>query len=541
MEERLTGSPKMFSTLGGTGIHQVTRDLADTDAELSKIMNKHGARKFWAAVKAQGLEPEDVDRVARKNEIKINSAVPETSKAQITQHRSKMWEDLRQSRLRDVEICLENMKDEDVRRYWGCTKGINPVGPKDIPAAEQLGGMGDFNDQMDRETAKAKAEQGRKATGLGLAFLLEKKKREEAEAKVAAFEKRIAEYKKEQIKEWKERAEGSKKKAEKRTADAERAANARREWEDQTEVALWDRFGGARARREHRYSPEGLAAKLAANKQKRMAAFEQAAQQEHDMLERLEEKRILCEERLEVRRQDVEDSMEKQRNDSQAKFQQRQVLIHAKTTEWVEQKLASHKQHQDHLDHSRSEYRKSLKEKSKSTGKIRNDAFIKVAQGKERLKTQNDERDKAIALKYEEADVRREALNAMALKNENDIHTFREIKHGTFGELTRRRNEENRSRRDAQSQRLVIDLAERQAKGISKTDSAVTLLKSRQQISKDMLSLKDRATEGFLKIQCEPDEGKVIATMNAMGFDMPTLPEPEDDDGGGGEAPAKAF
>jgi len=540
MEERLTGSPKMFSTLGGTGIHQVTRDLADTDPALSKILNTHGARKFWAAVKAQGLEPEDVDKVARKNEIKINAAVPESSKAQITQHRSKMWEDLRQSRLRDVEICLENMKDEDVRRYWACSKGINPVGTKDIPAVDQLGGMGDFNEQMDRETAKAKAEQSRKATGLGLEFLLEKKKREEAEAKVAAFEKRIAEYKKEQIKGWKEKAAESVKKAEKRTADAERAAQQRREWEDETEVALWDRFGGARARREHRYSPEGLAGKLAANKAKRVAAFEQAAQQEHDMLERLEEKRLQCEERLEVRRQDVEERMEQQRNDSQAKFQQRQVMIHAKTTEWVEQKLASHKNHQDHLDHSRSEYRKSLKEKSKSTGDIRKKAFEKVKQGKDKLKTQNDERDQAIALKYQQADVRREALNAMALKNENDIHTFREIKHGTFGELTRRRNEENRSRRDATSQRLVIDLAERQAKGLSKTDSAVTLLNSRQQISKDMLCLKDRATLGFLKIQSEPNEAKVIAEMNAMGFDMPTLPEPEDDEGGAEEKP-KAF
>lgn len=530
----------MFSTLGGTGIHEVTRDLANSDMELSKLMNKHGARKFWAGVKAQGLEPDDVDKAARKNEIKINSAVPEASKGQITQHRSKMWEDLRQSRLHDVEICLENMKDEDVRRFWGCTKGINPVGPKDIPAVDQLGGMGDFNEQMDRETKKAKAEQSRKATGLGLEFLLEKKKREDAEAKVAAFEKRIMEYKREQIKGWKEKAEIGKKKAEKRTGDAERAAQSRREWEDETEVALWDRFGAARARREHRYSPEGLAAKLAANKAKRVAAFDQAARQEEEMLDRLEEKRIACEERLEVRRQDVDARLEQQRNDTQAKFQNRQVLIHAKTCEWVDEKLAKHKAHQEHLDHSRADYRKSLKEKSKSTGDIRKKAFEKVKQGKDKLKTQNDERDQAIALKYQLADERREALNKMALKNENDIHTFREIKHGTFGELTRRRNEENRSRRDAQSQRLVIDLAERQAKGLSKTDSAVTLLKSRQQISKDMLGLKDRATEGFLKIQCEPDEGKVIATMNAMGFDMPTLPD-EDDDAGGEVEEKKNF
>ena len=48
------------------------------------------------------------------------------------------------------------------------------------------------------------------------------------------------------------------------------------------------------------YSPEGLAAKLEANKQKRIAAFQQATELEEALLESLENRRISCEERLEA-------------------------------------------------------------------------------------------------------------------------------------------------------------------------------------------------------------------------------------------------
>merc|ERR1719181_1734602 len=115
---------------------------------------------------------------------------------------------------------------------------------------------------------------------LGLEFLMEKKKREDADAKVAAFEKRIADYKKAEAERWEERRKESQKAAEKRADMARRAAQKRAEWEAETEQHLWDRFNGAKERRGIAYSPDTISAKLEANKQKRIAAFHQATKQE---------------------------------------------------------------------------------------------------------------------------------------------------------------------------------------------------------------------------------------------------------------------
>jgi hypothetical protein len=539
MENTLTGGPKMFSTVHGDKLHNVTGGLANADTQLASLMNKHGARKFWAAVKAQGLEPEDVDQAAAKDAITVHKNVPAESAKKISDDRSKMWEDLRQSRLRAVESTLEGLSDDQVRRYWKCESGINPVSEKDLPAVDTLAGMDKFNDMQESHQRKVKAEQARKAMALGIDFLTEKKKREDADAKVAAFEKRIAEYKKEQEETWKQKRIASEKKAEKRTADAARAAAARREWEDETEAHLWDRFTGARARRTHNYSTDGMAAKLEANKQKRMAAFAQATELEHHMLNNLEDRRIACEERLEVRRQEVEANLAQQRANSQASFQKRQVMVHAKTTEWVENMLEAHGKFKQHVEDSRDAYKNNLKEKSKSTGDIRKKAFEKVRVGKERLKNSQDESNNALMERHAAADDRRRELNTMAFKNDNDIFTFREIKHNTFGELTKRRNTEIKKRFQAEKQALVYHLAEKHCTSNAQKHSTANLFKCRQQIAKESLTFMDNANEGFLKIQSEPDESKVIATMNALGFDMPKLPEKDED--AGEEEAGKAF
>lgn len=530
----------MFSTLHGErALTETSKSLTNSDTTLATLVSKHGARKFWAGVKAQGLEPADVDAAARQNEIQVHPKVPAGSVPGITAHRTKMWEDLRQARLREVDQTLEEMNDDDVRRYWKCESGVNPIGVKDLPPVDTLGGMDKFNDMQQRMADKIKEEQRRKANALGLDFLKEKKKREEADAKVLAFEKRIAEYKKEQAEEWKARAAAGQKKQEKRKADADRAAKARADWEDETEAALWERFSGARGRRSHRYSPEGLAAKLEANKQKRMAAFQQATEMEEAMLERLEDKRLACEDRLEVRKLDIQARLDKQCADRQAAFQHKQVVIHAKTTEWVENKLQDHSEYQAKCDKSRAEYANSLKEKSKSCSDIRRKAEARVELGKARLAGQQAASNEDLMMRHAQADIRREELNAMKYKNENDIFTFREMKHETFGELARRRNVEIKKRTAAQHQAAIIHHAEKKVKGEAITHSVNNLRKCRQQIGKESLTLMDRAAEGFLKIQCEPDESKVIATMNAMGFDMPKLPEKDDEEGEEGEK--KAF
>jgi len=401
--------------------------------------------------------------------------------------------------------------------------------------------MDKFLEMQEKAQAKVKAEQARRAHALGMDFLTTKKKMDDADAKVAAFEKRIAEYRKQQAEENKERALAGERKQEKRKQDAARAAQQRREWEDETEAHLWERFSGARARRAHRYSPEGLAAKLEANKQKRIAAFHQAVKQEHEMLENLEDRRIACEERLEARRLAVEAARDQQRAESQAAFQKRQVMIHAKTTEWVENKLDQHAKFKQNFADSRNRYNDNLKEKSKSCSDIHKKRWDKVSQNKQRLNQNQNDSNEALMARHAAADQRREELNSMKIKNENDIFSFREIKHHSYGELRRRRGEEIKKRTDAQLQNLVFNLAEKKAKMHAQDMSSTNLRNCRMRIAKESLTFQDNANEGFLKIQSEPDEAKVIATMNALGFDMPKLPEKDDDDGPETEAPKAAF
>jgi len=531
----------MFATVHGDSLHDTTKGLASADSTLSTLVNKHGARKFWAAVKAQGLEPDDVDRAAPKDAVTVHPRVPAASAPQIMEHRTKMWDDLRLSRLHAVEITLENLSDDKVRRYWKCESGVNPISAKDLPPVDQLGGMEHFEEMQAKQHGRVKEEQRRKAMALGLEFLTEKKKREDAEAKTAAFDARMVQYRKDQAVEWKEKAVLSQKKADTRKQASERAAKARKDYDDETEAALWERVGGAKARRNHQYSPEGLAAKLAANKQKRIAAFQQATELEEEMLNRLEDKRIACEERLEARRQEVEARLSQQRSDAQAAFHKKQVVIHARTTEWVENVLEEHKKFKAKVEDGRDQYKTNMKEKSKSCSDIRKKATDKVNQNKGRLQNQSTASNEELMMKHHEADIRREELNQMKFKNENDIFTFREMKHHTFGELTRRRNTEIKKRTDAHNQALIIDLAERKVKGHATDHAAKNLFNCRQQISKESLTLKDKAAEGFIAMAREPDESKVIATMNAMGFEMPKLPEKDEEGGEEDGAPKKAF
>merc|ERR1712224_478471 len=129
-----------------------------------------------------------------------------------------------------------------------------------------------------------------------------------------------------------------------------------------------------------------------------------------------------------------------------------------------------------------------------------------------------EEDNNALMERHRQADIRREELQAQMLKNETDIFTYREVKHNTYGALTKARQDEIRKRTDAQLQALVYKVAENQHKDKAKSHSMNNLRNCRQQIAKESLTFQDAAYEGFLKIQAEPDKDKVIAHMNRMGF-----------------------
>merc|ERR1719498_1101127 len=262
-----------------------------------------------------------------------------------------------------------------------------------------------------------------------------------------------------------------------------------------------------------------------------MAAWEQACAMEEQLLQTLEERRLACEERLAIRKQEQEEEYARRRPESQANFQRRQVVIHAKTTDWVNQKLEDHQKFEDRVKANRAQYRQNMRERSKSCSDIAKKALDKVNQGKAKLREIEQNRNEDLMRKHVQADERREMLNQMKFKNENDIYSFREMKHHSFGELNKRRQEELKKRKDAEHQASIIRLAERHVAGQAQSYSQANLRKCRQDINKESLTLADKAAEGFLKIQSEPDQSKVVAKMNEMGFDMPKLPEKDEEAG----------
>lgn len=119
---------------------------------------------------------------------------------------------------------------------------------------------------------------------------------------------------------------------------------------------------------------------------------------------------------------------------------------------------------------------------------------------------------------------------ALKLKCANDIHSFREVKYKTWGELQRRRWEELQRSRDAQTQALVLKIAEGQAKEKAQEQGRAAIANRRQRIGADSLALNDRAKEGFIRIKAEPDERRIIKVMSDLGFEMPELPDEDEDE-----------
>lgn len=522
------------------------RSLAALRAELDPN-NTHGPRKLWSALKATGLEAEDVDAGLNKTRMRpLHEKVPAATAPRITQHREKIWEDLRQSRIRQVMAVLDgdgetkSLGANEVRRYEKVDHGggVRAVRPDDLPPVAELGSMDQFNAIQAASERKVREQQQKKAKTLGEDFLREKRRMEEADRKIMALEDRLKAYAKEREDALKAKKLENQKKQEKMQASVARAQAARAEWEAETEEEMNTKMTGANKRRSEFYSKEALRDKIESNNAKREDAYRNAVEKEERMLEVLEEKRVALEERLEQDRMEQEEKLALKKEASQAQFQRRQVKIHAMQQEWVDNKLAEHDKFKRHIGDCRAKRSELQKEVVKATGDRQRKAAAKAQAANQKLAAAREEALVALAERYQKADERREELNDLRIKNENDIYTFREIKYNTFGELHRRRHQENKCRRDAQMQALVFKIAENRAKEGAKDQAQEDLLAFRQKVAKDAMTFSDRAAEGFILIQRESDEMKVRQMMENLGFEMPKLPE--DEEGDGEEAPAKA-
>merc|ERR1712113_1047985 len=122
-----------------------------------------------------------------------------------------------------------------------------------------------------------------------------------------------------------------------------------------------------------------------------------------------------------------------------------------------------------------------------------------------------------------------EAMKPLKKKWDTDIHTFRELKDGIFGELQQRNYKQLQNSRDAHSQALIFEIAEHNAKMLVQHDGSNEIQRCRQTIAKETLIQNAKAEENFIKIQRESDERKIHDVMTSLGFEMPKLPDEDEE------------
>lgn len=247
-------------------------------------------------------------------------------------------------------------------------------------------------------------------------------------------------------------------------------------------------------------------------------------------MQTLEEKRENLEARLEDRRQQVAEERAEKTQASLEKFQETQVRVHAHFQDWAEKKLDAHNKYSDNFKNTRQAGIDAYKQRAKDCKDTRQKAQAKFKSNFERLSKEKGDADKDLMERHEHARKHCQWLAEMRMKCDNDVFSFREYKEKTWGDLVNKRNAEYKKARDAKTQALLIKISESNAIGEAKDEGKRELNRRKQCITRELLVQKDAAEEVFRKIQCEPDESKIIAAMNSLGFNMPTLATNEDGD-----------
>lgn len=487
---------------------------------------KHGQRKIHSALVAMGLDPDDVDPASSKDGLEVNEMVPSDHVPIIREQRTVVWEGLRQSRVQKITEKMSGLTADEVRRYGQVSpgSGVRPVVDADIPPAKEMVGLGDFEELQRKKLKQNQAEQQRKANQICSAFLTQKKRLDNADAQAAQLDARLKAKKAEQDAELKVRREMLAKKTQKRIDGSKRAAEARSEWEDTFEQEMEIKMSEANSKRTFRYSTLNLAEKQEAAEQKRQEAFYQAKMSEEALVQRISDRTDSVAQRLEERRERIEDELAVRAEDRSKKFQAKQLVVFTNAQDFVDKKLSEHATFLDKFETAKAAGLAEVKQRSKSCGELTKKATAKWQVNHAKLKVDRQEGNAAILAKHQEGSERVEAQSHMKIKCGGDVHTFREIKHGTWRELHRKNFEALQKSRDAISQVQVFKVAEQNAKASHMWDGTRELERRRQQIAKDTLKFRNEAQEGFIKIKCEPNEERIRQRMASLGFEMPKIP-----------------
>lgn len=399
------------------------------------------------------------------------------------------------------------------------------------PKEGLAGSMDAIQEQLDKQLAKVEADQARKATMICTTFLQNKKRADDCDAKIAAQQQRLAEYRKAQKDMYNQKAAEAAKAADKRRSTIAGVMRKRAEHEDELEAEMTTKFNNARTKRAFHYSTENMGAKTEASNQKRERAFEEATAKEEAMLNRMEERRIFVEEKLAQNREERRQYLENRRMTEEAKRQQKQLEVWQQKQDWIIDKLNFHQESTEKMDASRKRGKDGLKERSKSTGTIRNAGVAKWQTNLGRIQTRDKKHHEEL-LEKQEAQRRfvEDELGPHGLLMRRNANSGGLPSEYNFEEMHPARWAEIGTERAAHIQGINDKLVEQDMKKEARDAAQREVFRMRQEASKDLLAYKTRADAVFLKIKSEPDESKIKRSMEGLGFKMPKLPG-EDGDG----------
>jgi len=506
-------------------------DVCDVEVmSLKELANTYGPARLNAGLRALGIDREDVDPACAI--LEVSSKVPAANVDKIRQRRISVYAGLREARLKELRDKLDTLSDADVGRFMRVgPEGVRPIQADDLPEIENMGGnMAAFRDQIDRQKQRTEENQQKKADRLVCDFLTEKKRMDDADKKDKAFDERMKEYASTQAKALKEKKGLLQKQAEKRQVGAARAAEQRLEYEKKSEEKGLLKMEEANARRTKIYSKENLADKAYESQQRRDRAYDTAQQYEEDMLIRMEYKNECLEDRLLQRKEDQDEAIAQKVKDAQEKFWTRQKAIHKMRQDWEESKEAEHLAFMSRCKEHKDRGCKTLKDRSKSCSDVLKKATTKWQTTSDALALKKSNSNTNLMQRHTIAEGYRAAQLPLRLKNGYDVHSFRENKYLTWGELHGRKHEALQRRQEAHAQALVLKIAEHNAEAAVKRMELEDIRRQRQRVSKETLRTVDLAREAFVKIQAEGDERKIEKTMNSVGLKMPTLPVKESAD-----------
>lgn len=497
---------------------------------LNVLIEEHGRATVTAAGKAVGVRLAEIQEVP-PNQLEISDRIPADKAPHVRDKKAEVWNGLRQHRLALIQAKLQELREEDVHRFNQCVEGVNPVDPDAIPV-DGLGGMDEFKHGVEKMMLKSKHEQERKANMIVTDFLESQRAAKEAKERAADLERRRQEFKQALEDKYEARRKELQKKEQKRKDGAARAAEARREYENKCEEEMEMKMERAKKTRAEIYNKDKLREQAAESDKKRRYAFDQALAKELRVQGHIVDKMTRVDQRLHERSEVIAEEIREKKAASDEAFAKQRAQLHNFMEDKRMTRERKHHEYMTQCDTNRESGRQLLATRSKSCGDIRRKAVTKQRSNIDRIHNEMLTGHSEILERHRLASERCADLGALQLKCGQDIFSFQEVKHKTFGLLTTKNREMNKRCQDAEMQALVIELAERDAAAAAQARGRQKQADYRQKVFGETLKLQDHSREAFQKIQSSNNPEKIAKVMEGLGLPMPKLPEKEGAAGG---------